>query len=196
MRILLLVIWMLIPIGGLAYHLGPGQTDIKQDQASQALHLAEHYVANKKWSAAQQQYEVALELLPEESKATNQRARLEKSKVQMLNGQLALAEVDLETLLSELIDEGDDADQELLTETRTAYANSKYYITWLMRLEGRPRAEWEPESENAQQTYRLLAEQAAASGDETETRLHDLESAVRLARMDIGELQALPLPNQ
>jgi hypothetical protein len=77
-------------------------------------------------------------------------------------------------------------------------ANSQYYITWLMRLEGHTQEVWEPEIETARQTYKLLAEQAQAKGDTTAVKKHteDLEAAIRLARMDLGELQGLPLPSQ
>jgi hypothetical protein len=67
-----------------------------------------------------------------------------------------------------------------------------------MRLEGYQREDWEPEIEAARQNFSLLAEQAEAGGDAAGARRHeeDLESAVRLARMDLAELQGLPLPSQ
>ena len=71
-------------------------------------------------------------------------------------------------------------------------------MTWLMRLEGQPRDTWEPEVESARQTYRLLAEQSQKRGDAAafEKNREDLESAIRLARLDLSALQGLPLPNQ
>jgi hypothetical protein len=67
-----------------------------------------------------------------------------------------------------------------------------------MRLEGEPREVWEPEIEASRQTYRLLAEQALAADDTAaaEGNQEDLEAAIRLARMDLSELQALALPSQ
>jgi hypothetical protein len=67
-----------------------------------------------------------------------------------------------------------------------------------MRLEGLGRDEWEPEAEAARQTYKLLAEDAARRGDPAAAARHreDLEASVRLARMDLSELQGLPLPSQ
>jgi hypothetical protein len=64
-----------------------------------------------------------------------------------------------------------------------------------MRLEGLDRAEWEPEIEAARQNYRLLAEQA---GDTEAKSKHqgDVEAAIRLARMEIEDLQGLPLPSE
>lgn len=86
----------------------------------------------------------------------------------------------------------------MLDEAREGLANAQYYYTWLMRLEGYPREEWEPEVEVARQSYRLLAERASTRGDEAAARTHmeDLESSIKLARLDLEELQGLPLPSQ
>ncbi|MCA9215380.1 MAG: hypothetical protein KDB27_20085, partial [Planctomycetales bacterium] len=82
-----------------------------------------------------------------------------------------------------------------LNEARAALANSQYYRTWLMKLEGLPEETWKPEIESARQTYRLLAESVADA--ELEKRFkEDLESTIRLARMDASDLQGLPLPSQ
>jgi hypothetical protein len=64
-----------------------------------------------------------------------------------------------------------------------------------MRLEGLDRTVWEPEIEAARQNWRLLAEQATTDKDKL---LHqeDLEAAVRLARLEIEDLQGLPLPSE
>ena len=115
----------------------------------------------------------------------------------MLAKQLPVAHQDLAGLVDELKDDAR-ADPKLLAEARSALANAQYYMTWLMRLEGLPREAWEPEIEAARQTYRLLAEQAASAGDEKAASRNrdDLESAIRLARLDLGELQGLPLPSQ
>jgi hypothetical protein len=67
-----------------------------------------------------------------------------------------------------------------------------------MRLEGQGREVWEPEAESARQNYKMLAEDAAKKGDAPAVRKHreDLEASIRLARMDLSELQGLPLPSQ
>jgi hypothetical protein len=67
-----------------------------------------------------------------------------------------------------------------------------------MRLEGEPKDLWEPEIEAARQGYRLLAEQAEINGDADAAKKHrqDLESSIRLARMELSELQGLSLPSQ
>ena len=94
--------------------------------------------------------------------------------------------------------EDKDSDKSFIAEVQSALANSQYYTTWLMRLEGLPEEEWKPEIEAARQHYTQLALDAKDAGDQEllSRSSEDLESAVRLARMDLAELQGLPLPSQ
>jgi hypothetical protein len=185
-----------VPIGFGFYHYGPGQDRLKLDEVSRLLIRADRHASAGEHAEAVELYDEALKLLPAERVGENRRIRLEKAKAQMLAQQLPAARKDLETLCEELQQPG--GDEKLLAESRSALAQSQYYMTWLMRLEGLPREAWEPEIEGARQTYRLLAEQAEAKKDpaRAEKNREDLESAVRLARMDLDELQGLPLPSQ
>jgi hypothetical protein len=170
---------------------------MRLDDVAGALRAADAHVAAEEWAEAAERYDEALRLLPAERTAEARRIRLERAKAQILGRKLPEAHQDLKALVEEL--KADPAaDAKLLAGARSALANSQYYMTWLMRLEGEPREAWEPEIEAARQTYRLLAEQSGAAGDGPASRKHqeDLESAVRLARMDLGELQGLPLPSQ
>ena len=90
------------------------------------------------------------------------------------------------------------ADPALTAAARDALANAMYYNTWLMRLEGMPADVWEHEIDGARQNYKFSAEAALSRGDADGAKRaeENLESAVRLARMDIAELQGLPLPSQ
>ncbi len=87
---------------------------------------------------------------------------------------------------------------ELIAHTRAALANSQYYMTWLMRLEGLAKEVWEPEIESARQHFRVLGEEARQNGDLRLAKIsdEDLEAAIRLSRLDLAELQGLPLPSQ
>ena len=129
------------------------------------------------------------------------RELLERAKAMMLCSRLPEAREDLLALVDELKDQevAPDSDEAaLLAESRAALANARYYMTWLMRLEGAPRDDWEPEIEAARQTLRALAEEAVAAGIEDDAQRHrdDLEASIRLARMDLSDLQGLPLPSQ
>jgi hypothetical protein len=197
MRILILAGWLLIPVGVGLYHAGPGQDRVQLDEVARLLGEADGKAAAGEYAEAVALYDEALKLLPPERLADGRRVRLEKAKAQMLARQLPVAHSELKTLCEELQADAR-ADAKLLRETRSALAQSQYYMTWLMRLEGLPQDVWEPEIEAARQTYRLLAEQSASAGDAAAAKKNreDLESAVRLARMDLDELQGLPLPSQ
>jgi hypothetical protein len=196
MRMLLLVGWLMLPLGVGIWHYGPGQDRVRLDDVAALLAQAQRHAAAGEWAEAADKYDEALKRLPADRVAEARHVRLERAKAQMLARQLPAAHADLKILVDELTD--GDADPALLAESREALANSQYYMTWLMRLEGQPRDLWEPEIEGARQTYRLLAEQASAKGDAaaaTKNR-EDLEASIRLARMDLSELQGLPLPSQ
>lgn len=197
MRTLLLVTWLLLPLGFLAFHYGPGQQHLSQDQAALILASADRAAQAKKFVDAQALYEMALAALPPSDRLRQQQVRLELCKTQMMNRQLPEANANLAALVEELAADRS-ADPQLFAEARGTLANSQYYLTWLMRLEGQPRDKWEAEIDRAQQLYRQLAVESKSNQDSTQLQRwqQDLEASVKLARMDLGELQGLPLPSQ
>jgi hypothetical protein len=195
MRTLVVLGWLMIPVAVGAYHYGPGQEQLRLDDASRALAVADREADAQHWPQAADAYERAMALLPPGRSAEGRRLRLERDKAWMLARKLPEASADLKTLVDEL-QEDESTDPSLLADARGAQANAQYYMTWLMRLEGLPRDSWEPEIEGARQTYRLLAEQARSRGDDAAAldRQEDLESVIRLARMEPGDLQGLAIP--
>lgn len=211
MKKLVLFAWLLLPVGAFAYHYGPGQEHTRADAAASALARAESAAAKAReiaaregddaardaWAEADEAYGEALDALPADKKRESHSIRLERAKAQMFLSQLPQVRRDLEGLVEELANDPS-ADAALLADARGTLANSKYYMTWLLRLEGAARDEWEKEIESSRQIYKLLAEQAQAQGDAkaAERAKEDLESAVKLARADLRDLQGLPLPSQ
>ncbi|HEX4609861.1 MAG TPA: hypothetical protein VH092_16815 [Urbifossiella sp.] len=197
-RILLLTGWLLVgSAAAVAHWFGPGVDGRKLDLVARHVRSAESAAADEDYLTAVDEYAAALKELPDGRTAEARRLRLERAKAQMLARQLPEAHGDLRALVDELsADAG--ADPKALAESRSALANAQYYTTWLMRLEGLGRDEWEPEVEAARQTYRLLAEDADRRGDAAAAAKNreDLEAAVRLARMELSELQGLNLPKQ
>ncbi|MBX9583206.1 MAG: hypothetical protein K2X87_23110 [Gemmataceae bacterium] len=196
LRILLLVGWLLLPLAGLAYHLGPGQEQQALDVVAKHVQAAEAAAADNDHLTAVDEYNAALAALPAGRTAEARKLRLEKAKAQLLSKQLGAAYNDLTALADELADDPA-ADPKLSEDVRSARANAQFYVTWLLRLEGAAREDWEPEIEAARQNYKLLAEDAEKRGDAAAAAKHkeDLEAAVRLARLDLAELQGLPLPS-
>jgi len=197
-RVLLLTGWLLAgSAAAVAHWFGPGVDGRKLDLVARHVRTAEAAAAAENYADAADEYAAAIKELPDGRTADARRIRLERAKAQMLARQLPEAHGDLRGLVDEISADAD-ADAKLLADARSTLANAQYYTTWLMRLEGLGRDEWEPEIEASRQTYRLLAEDADRRGDAAAATKHreDLESAVRLARLDLSELQGLNLPKQ
>ena len=141
MKILLITLWCLLPIGLAAYHFGPGQRQLKLDDSEALLSEARAAVADENWPLAVEHYQDALGRLPKDQQALSYRIRLETAKARMLASELPVARHDLEQLVSDL-DQDDAVAQGLRDEARSALANSRYYMTYLMKLESLPDSAW------------------------------------------------------
>lgn len=197
MKILVLTLWCLIPLGLLAYHYGPGQRELKLDAAAAALDQAQAKASADDWKGAIAAYQETLAKLPKEKIAEARRIRLELAKAKMEAADLPEAREELAVLAQEL--SGDpSADPSLRDDALSALATSRYYMTYLMKLEGLPDTEWEPEIEAARQERKLLVQRATEAGDTEAAARHsdDLESAIRLARMEPEELYGKAIPRQ
>ena len=190
-RILIATLWLLIPLGIVAYHYGPGQEHLALDHTEDHLEVAREAMKKEDWGVAIEAYQKALSELPKGQKDVSRRIQLEIAKAKMQHAQLPEAREDLIELVAEI--NGDtNASTDLKEDALSTLANARYYMTYLMKLEGLPAAEWEPEIEAARQEYKLLA---MTGVDKAKHKL-DLDAAVRLARADPTELYGLPIPNQ
>ena len=197
MRIMLIVAWLFAGLGGVIYHYGPGQEKLEVDQISGLLRQARQSATAKDFTKAVGLFDEALAEMPSDKITESRVVALEKAKAQMMASQLPKARASLESLLSEVRSD-DQADPEFVADVQSTLANSQYYMTWLMRLEGQSEEMWKPEIEAARQHYAQLTKDAKKIGNDKllKTSLEDLESSIRLARMDLSDLQALPLPSQ
>jgi len=197
MKLLLITLWLAVPLAVAAYHYGPGQELIKADAAAKHLTAAVEAAKSGDHKAAITEYDSALSALPADATAQARQIRLARAKERMPNGELPEAHDELAALFAELAADTH-ADPDLKRETQTALGNAKYYLAWLMRLEGGAEEEWRPEIEAARQHFRHLAEEAQSTGNTTLVTTHrqSLESAIKLGRMDLTDLQGLPLPKQ
>jgi len=197
MKILVLTLWCLVPVGLLAYHYGPGQERVVLDNAGALLDSAKAKADAKDWNAAILGYEDTLAKLPKDRVADSRRIRLELAKARMEAHQLPKAREELAALSGEL-SQDPNAHAGLRDETLGTLASSRFYMTYLMKLEGLPDSEWEPEIEAARQEQKLLVQRATEAGDTAAAGKHadDLEASIKLARMDPEELYGKAIPKQ
>lgn len=197
MKILILTLWCLVPLGLVAFHYGPGQKGVALDHAGDHLSLAASRVKSENWPQAIEAYEQALAALPKDRTADAAKIRLEIAKARMQSGHLPQARTELEQLVKELeVDPA--ADHAVREDALATLASSRFYMTYLMKLEGLPEEEWEPEIEAARQERKLLVQRANEAGDTQAAAKYadDLESAIRLARTDPAELYGKAIPKQ
>ncbi len=211
MRRLFLLAWLLVPVAAGAYHFGPGQDRLRGDEIAALVSTARLAADNARtiaaaegdeaargeWTNADEAFTKALALLSAEQKHEARSLRVERAKAREFTGKLFEAKAELEQVVAEITSDKD-ADRALLADARNALASAQYYRTWLMRLEGAPRAEWGPVIDASRQNYKLLASEAQDRSEVEVARVaeKDLEAAIRLERMSLEDLQGLPLPSQ
>jgi hypothetical protein len=190
-RTILTILWLLVPVMLLAYHYSPGQNRLATDKAARAIAEARAFEQSEHWGGAVDAWDAALASLPEEAVEARTQVRLAHSRARMHAGELPEAIDALETLL----DEADgNVSAELTGEVRSLLATANYYAGWLMRLEGSPTEEWMLPVESARMHFRLLAESKADQPESMASFQKNLEASIRLAQMDLSELEGLPLP--
>jgi len=191
---LLIFLWALAPVGLLAYHFGPGQTGIAREEAKASIQIALDFEASEQWQQAIDSYNDALAALPDSETAKRQQLQLARANARTHVGEIPEAMLAMEHLLDETAKGSDKA---LESKVRSSLASAQYHIGWLMRLELAEKKEWMEPLEKARQNFRLLAEQTDKTGAKaSENHQRNLEAVVRLARMDLSEVQALPLPKK
>ena len=197
MKILILTLWCLVPLGLLAFHYGPGREQIALDLTGSTLEEARGHLAAGEWNAAIEAFGKSLATLPKDQVNEARQIRLEIAKVRMEVAGLPEARTELAALVTEL--EADPlAPAELRDDALAALASARFYMTYLLKLEGQPDTEWEPEIEAARQEQKLLVRRATEAGDTAAAARHadDLEASIRLARMEPEELYGLAIPRQ
>ena len=205
---LFILLWALAPVALLAYHYGPGQAGLAREEAKASIRAALDFeadakvsiraeldfAAKKQWRQAIDAYNDALATLPETETAKRQQLQLARDNARIYVGELPEAMLAMEHLLDET---AKGSDSKLESKVRSSLASAQYYTGWLMRLELAEKKEWKEPLEKARQNFRLLAEQTAKTDAKaSEDHQNNLEAVVRMARMDLSEVQALPLPKK
>jgi hypothetical protein len=197
MKVLFFTLWCLIPLAMAAFHYGPGRDKLLLDETAALLKSAKGDERAGAWPEAVAAYEKALATLPKDKVSESWPIRLELAKARMEAGGLPQAREELAALSAEL-EANPSADSKLRDGAMSALASSRFYMTYLMKLEGLPDDEWEPEIDAARQEQKLLLQRASAAGDKVAAgqAADDLEASIRLARMEPAELYGKAIPKK
>ncbi|HIA27188.1 MAG TPA: hypothetical protein EYN79_03575 [Planctomycetes bacterium] len=188
---LLWTIWAVIPVLLAIWWFGPGQELQARSRVASTVELAITASNEGDWQQAAELFGQAIVEAPIDSLESNRWLRLRASHAEFMSGNTWNGIAGME----EVLDEIKDVDPDLARDARARIATAQYFATWKLRLEGAESAVWKPEAEKARQHFRLLAEGAEARGaSESEDLKQNVESVIWLERMDLAELQALPLP--
>lgn len=195
MRRFLSIVWLIVPVGVIAWHYGPGQNSLSRDRASRFIADAKMAESKDEWKSARDLYRQAMMILPTGDADVRLSVQLAQAKTRMYLGELPEAMEEVDGLLEDALHNG--ASPALTSEIRATSGMMHYYVAWLMRLEGAETEEWTEQTEIARQQYRLLSEDALGAGDSAAVGYQkNLESVIRLERMDLSELKGLPLPKE
>ncbi len=221
MRKYLVLLWLLMPVGLIYYHYGPGQKLLAYDNAGDCIEYAESLeaIAHKdstpeNWLKVVEVYHQAEKLLPEGNSLISRRIKLSAANAQMYQGELYEAMGQLDTLLSEAIE--DKMPKQYCDKVRDTLARCQFGSAWIMRLEGAETKKWTAQAEKARQNFRLLAEETLAdieqktsssvsidrqlvSGSEQKQAIDhqkNLEATVRMEQLDASTIKGLPLPKE
>lgn len=211
----LLVLWLMVPVGLIAWHLGPGRSHLSEDRAGRHLRAADRWEAEGHWHKAAAAYANARDVLGEDAVQARRHLRYAEAVALIKGGDRAAGQQRLDALLAEInpaptesgtSENGDDADWVLSVLARNEIAVSAYYAAWHMRLDGVAPERWKSELETSQQHFRLLAEESARraisptsqrnASAHRQARLfqRNLEAAVKLDQVALIALAEWPLP--
>jgi len=187
----LVLLWLLLPVGLLAFHYGPGRRHAQRETAAILVQQARAAGQSQEWAAAVALYAKAVQALPPDAGDDRVLLSVAHADARIYLGELPEALAELE----ELLRTAPVQQPAVAAHVRAALAEAEYYTAWLMRLEGAEPDEWDTEAAAARQQFRFLAEAHSAAGTAGIGAYHtNLEASIRLALMDDAELKALPLP--
>jgi len=176
----------------------PPESTAAMAQAVEAERIA-YEAAAAAWTAAADSWEHLEGQLGEADDDTTARIAWSRARALVRSGAVWDGARVLEDLVFELDDSLGSPQRPLARAAREELAIAHYYGASLLRLQGKPAAQWRPEVIKARQHFRHLAESAAATGDSAEVvrGLEDnVERAINLEQMDHSELEGRPLPRQ
>lgn len=194
MRQWLTKIWICLPLLFMLLHWTRGSHIAARDTASLHVTAALEFEKQNNWSAAEHEYEKAMQLLPDADGHQPDRVRVQLAihRSQARSGKIMQALGDMRKQRDEMAVNRAPSNQ--LDEIRNEIAVTSYYAAWLLRREGAARGVWEPLAESARQDFRYLAEQT--SNVAAKQSQQNLECVISFARSSDELFRTKGLPDE
>jgi len=158
----LTLLWLLLPVGVLAFHFNYGDTYVQRERAAAHLRRIEHLEAmddkQRDWAQIITEYDtLEREVAAIEPPRVIHQIRLARANARLEMLDIATAITDLTTLLQEAaVVHGEDAP--VTRSVRETLGKAHYYATCLLQANNSAESEWRPYAERARQLFRFLAE--------------------------------------
>ncbi len=200
----LFAFWLLVPVGLIVYHLGPGRNQLAVDRAGFYLRSAEKAAARNNWEQAAVAYADAQQAFPASATTQRRRIALAEATAWIRAGQLLRGYQLLEDLVEKMAADAS-ADLSLLRAARHKLGSAAYCAAWLLRVQKAPEEVWRRFAKSAQDQFRLLAagtdsaagavENGGAQPKRNERAYKwNLEAALSLEQTDQQRIEELELP--
>jgi hypothetical protein len=156
------LLWLLFPVGVLAFHFNYGADYIAHERATDHLKqiaaLEQVPEDQRDWERIIKEYDsLERELAPYQPPVVIDQIRLAKAKARLEMLDIATAITDLTTLLQDCATKhGDDAP--VTRSVREMLGKANYYATCVLQANNAAEAEWRPFAERSRQLFRYLAE--------------------------------------
>jgi hypothetical protein len=175
-------------------------TGASQDIASAERAIMDEKAANQEardaWASVAELLGQVQTAWPDAPSGQFAQIQLQRSRALIGSGKVFTAAADLELLLADLSEAGQD-DGSLTRQVRAEMASAYYMGARELRVSGEPDAEWRLVSALARQQFRHLAEQPVTNPADAELRRvsqRNLEVVLDLEQRPIEEVEASPTP--
>lgn len=168
------------------------QRAVEEENAAYALAASE-------WKRTAEALTEALTLMEDSAPEAQQRVRLARARAMVRSGDIGAGANELEDIVDWHGAAGR-PDADIALQAREELATAYYYGARLLRLAGRPSAEWREVSGRARQNYRYLAEHAGLNGNANAMTVahHQMngELVLNLEQSAMNELYAAARPRE
>lgn len=159
----LVLLWLLIPVGLLSYHYGPGQKALAWREAQSHFEKARGLEKNAHWEQAIDEYQQAMSTLPidihqnEKTLLARDQLRYAQIRARFQLGHLSES-IDELRMLADEVQKRHGADSPLFYDIRDLLGRVHFQAMIALRLESAEEDVWKRQWELSRQNFRYLAE--------------------------------------